>query len=238
VLIHGLWHDGSAWTAVIEQLRARGHNAYAPTVAGHGKGVHRDVGHRQAAQSVLDFVMDRGLTDFVLVGHSAGGVTVCKTVELISDRIRRLVFCDAFILADGDSLTDNLPPQLRAWFDDLAAASFDGSVTLPPFDVWRESFMNDADIDLVRSTYAQLSPAPYRQGIERIDLKKFYTLTMPRSYIFSTEDTSLPHGEWGYHPGMTSRLGLFRFLQMPGGHEVIFTNPSGLADKIIEAGRD
>ena len=25
---------------------------------------------------------------------------------------------------------------------------------------------------------------------------------------------------------------------VPGGHEVIFSNPTGLADKIIEAGRD
>jgi hypothetical protein len=33
-------------------------------------------------------------------------------------------------------------------------------------------------------------------------------------------------------------LGLYRLVQMPGSHEVIFTNPVGLADKIIEASRD
>jgi hypothetical protein len=37
---------------------------------------------------------------------------------------------------------------------------------------------------------------------------------------------------------MSSRLGLFRLVQMPGSHEVLFTNPVGLADKLIEAGRD
>jgi len=37
---------------------------------------------------------------------------------------------------------------------------------------------------------------------------------------------------------MTSRLGLYRLVQMPGGHELLSTNPHGLADKIIEAGRD
>jgi len=35
---------------------------------------------------------------------------------------------------------------------------------------------------------------------------------------------------------MTSRLGLYRLVQMPGGHELLSTNPHGLADKIIEAG--
>jgi hypothetical protein len=37
---------------------------------------------------------------------------------------------------------------------------------------------------------------------------------------------------------MSSRLGLFRLVQMPGSHEVIFKNPGGLAEKLIEAGRD
>jgi hypothetical protein len=37
---------------------------------------------------------------------------------------------------------------------------------------------------------------------------------------------------------MSSRLGLYRLVQMPGSHVVIFTDPNSLADKIIEAGRD
>ena len=37
---------------------------------------------------------------------------------------------------------------------------------------------------------------------------------------------------------MSSRLGLFRLVQLPGSHEVMFTNPTLLAQKIIEAGRD
>jgi hypothetical protein len=37
---------------------------------------------------------------------------------------------------------------------------------------------------------------------------------------------------------MSNRLGQFRFVQMPGSHEVMFSNPVGLAEKIIVAGRD
>jgi hypothetical protein len=37
---------------------------------------------------------------------------------------------------------------------------------------------------------------------------------------------------------MSSRLGLYRLVQMPGSHESIFTNPQLLADKFVEAGRD
>jgi hypothetical protein len=37
---------------------------------------------------------------------------------------------------------------------------------------------------------------------------------------------------------VSTRPGLFRLVQMPGSPEVLFTNPKGLAEKLIEAGRD
>jgi hypothetical protein len=46
-----------------------------------------------------------------------------------------------------------------------------------------------------------------------------------------------PPGEWAWHPRMFGGLGLHRLVRMPGSHEVIFSNPTGLADKIIEADR-
>jgi hypothetical protein len=101
-------------------------------------------------------------------------------------------------------------------FERLAEASPDNSVMLP-FSIWREAFINDADLDVARASYEQLSP---------------------RSYLNGTEDIALPPGEWGWHPRMSSRLGLYRLVQMPGSHEVIVSDPNGLADKIMEAGRD
>jgi len=70
-----------------------------------------------------------------------------------------------------------------------------------------------------------------------VDLKQFYSLPIPKSYLYCTED-NVPQGEqWGWHPRMSNRLGLFRLVQMPGS-EVMFSNPIGLAEKIIVAGRD
>jgi hypothetical protein len=45
------------------------------------------------------------------------------------------------------------------------------------------------------------------------------------------------HGK-GVDPRFTGRLGLCRLVQMPGSHEVLFTNPGLLAEKLVEAGRD
>jgi len=235
VLVHGAWHTGEHWHEVAEALRHAGHEVYCPTVAGHGVGVRKDVNHAQCSQSIVDYIVDNDLRDFVLLGHSYGGTIISKVVESVADRVRRLVYWNAFVLKDGECLLDNVP--YRHIFEDLAKSSADNTVLLP-FDVWRESFINDADLDLAKSTYAGLSSEPFQPFADKLDLSKFYTLTTPRSYINCTEDIALPHGEWAWHPRMANRLGLCRVVQIQGSHEVMFTSPQRLAQAIIDAGRD
>jgi hypothetical protein len=122
--------------------------------------------------------------------------------------------------------------------DGVSTHNFDDNTLMLPFEIWRESFFNDADLDLAKSSYAQLSPEPYQPLIEKLNLQQFYSLPIPKSYLYCMEDTSRPQqGEWDYRR-MSNRLGLFRFVQMPGSHEVMFSNPVGLVEKIIVAGRD
>ncbi len=104
--------------------------------------------------------------------------------------------------------------------------------------MWREVFINDGDPDLVRRAYAQLSPEPFGPWAEPLKMKKFHSLQTPRSFLVGAADLVMPPGDSGWHPRMSSRLGEFRLVQMPGSHEAVFTNPIGLAHKFIEAGRD
>jgi pimeloyl-ACP methyl ester carboxylesterase len=237
VLIHGACRDGSAWGGVIERLNNLGHKAFGPTVAGHGRGVCKAVTHAESTRSIVDFIVDNGLTDIVLVGHSYGGTIISKVAESIPEHIRRLVFYSGLVLNDGERMLDAFPPVQRSVLAQFAAESSDNTVTLP-FQLWREAYINDADLETARWAYDQLSSEPFQQLLEPLDLKKFYSLNTPKSYLVCTEDTVMPPGEWAWHPRMSSRLGLHRLVQMAGSHEVIFSNPIGLADKIIEAGRD
>jgi pimeloyl-ACP methyl ester carboxylesterase len=239
VLVHGAWHDGDCWADVAAELCAAGHEVHTPTLAGQGRGeVDRTVGHAEAVASAADAIIDANLSDIVLVGHSYGGTIVSKLAELLTDRIRRLVYWNAFVLLDGESLYDVSPPHYNANMDADAAERGDGSVVLP-YPVWREVFMNDADEALARRVYDErLSPHPVQTLRDKIELKAFPALEIPRSYVNCTEDTAMPPGEYGWHPRFSARLGLHRLVQMPGGHEALFTNPRLLAAKIQEAGRD
>jgi hypothetical protein len=76
-------------------------------------------------------------------------------------------------LNDGESLRDSLPPHYQALFDSLARESDDHTMVMP-FEMWREAFLNDADLEMAQSSYAQLSPQAYQSMIDKLDLKQFY----------------------------------------------------------------
>ncbi|MGY1815188.1 alpha/beta fold hydrolase [Blastococcus sp. SYSU D00820] len=237
VLVHGSWHDGSLWQPVAEHLTAAGHEVHTPTIAGHGVGVDKAVTHDDCVASIVDSITGADLTDVVLLGHSFGGTVIARVAEEIPDRLRRLVFWNAFVPQPGNSLLDEVPPHYRDLFGQLAAASGDNTVSMP-WPIWREAFIQDADEALARETYGRLSSEPFQPFVDTLDLSRFYALELPRSYINATEDTALPPGEWGWHPRMSSRLGMYRLVQLPGSHEVMFTAPQRLAEAIVAAGRD
>lgn len=119
VLVHGSWADAHFQDGVAAVLCSQGHTVFTPEYAGHGKDSNKDVTHEMITKSVVDFITDRNLCDFVLVGHSFGGSVIQKVAEQVPDRIKRLIFWDAFVLNDGESVADEMPHQTRQGFEQL-----------------------------------------------------------------------------------------------------------------------
>ena len=239
VLVHGAWQDGGAWANVAEHLRRRGHQVHCPTMAGHGEGDDRDVSHDDYVASVADCIDQHGLTNFVLVGHSFAGSVIARLAAEMPEKVRRLVFLNAFIPEDGTSVLDSAPVAYQELFPLLAAQSGDNSITLP-FEIWRDAFIGDADFERAQETYRMLTPEPFGPTVEKLDMKAFYELTtVPRSYVLCHDDCGLPPGDpqIGYLVN-ARRLGLCRLVTLEGSHEVLLTNPALLAMKLELAGRD
>ena len=153
------------------------------------------------------------------------------------DRIRRLIYWNAFVPNNGESLTDMVPPPFVALFDQISAQRGDGSVVLP-FPIWREAFINDVDAAMAKKAYDILNPHPYKTLTDKISLKTNPAdMQIGKSYVNCTEDASLPHS-LPWHPRLSEKLGLFRLVQVSGSHELCFTNPKALAQAIMDAGRD
>ena len=237
VLVHGAWHTGAEIEPAAEQIRKMGHTVHCPTLAGNRKGDDRSrIGLAAAAESLCAYLRDHQLRDVRLVGHSYGGMVISAAVDAMPERIKRLVYVNAFVPLPGESLNDMVPPQYVGLFDSIAAAN--GGAVMLPFPIWREAFINDADLALATSAYERLNPHPYKTFTDKIALKApLAALQIGKSYINCQQDTALPHG-LPWHPRLSERLGLFRLVECPGSHEIWFTDPQTIARAVVAAGRD
>src|SRR5262249_58437447 len=183
VLLHGAWHTGTELQPVAELLEAAGHRSSAPTIKGNRPADPRTIGLAEAIQSIVDYVRVNDLEDIILVGHRCGGMIITGVADRCPDRIRRLVYWNAFVPNDGESLNDMLPPQYVELFETIAGERGDGSVVLP-FSIWREAFMNDADIETAQRAFSVLNPHPINT------LKHKISLNPTPSHIHLTKSTT------------------------------------------------
>jgi pimeloyl-ACP methyl ester carboxylesterase len=107
VIVHGAWGGGWDWRRVDSLLSASGNRVYRPTLTGLGERVHLVTPATDLSTHISDIVnviRYEDLHDVVLVGHSYGGMVISGVADRIPDRIRRLVFIDAFVPEDGESV--------------------------------------------------------------------------------------------------------------------------------------
>tara|TARA_R110002020_G_scaffold70506_27_gene182997 strand:- start:14506 stop:15174 length:669 start_codon:yes stop_codon:yes gene_type:complete len=217
-------------------LHAAGHTTLAPTLqTGVGAGPS-SVTFQGIVDGLVKDIEAAGLERFVLVGHSAGGSFIRKAAEQLEDRIARMVYISPLLAESGAPTVAAAPPDHRALFEQMAAQSPDNTV-FPPWPVWRDGFMGDADEATAKAAFDALRPEPFAPLTEPVDLSVFQTLQIPASYINPTEDIVFPIGEWGFFPRMYQAVAPCRLIQMPGGHEVMYSAPRALAEALVAAGR-
>jgi pimeloyl-ACP methyl ester carboxylesterase len=107
VLVHGGWLGGWCWRRVADRLRERGHVVFTPTLTGLGERSHllsAGIDLDTHIADVVNVVKWERLNDVVLCGHSFSGFVISGVAEQIAPAIRSIVFLDAFVPSDGDSI--------------------------------------------------------------------------------------------------------------------------------------
>ena len=116
VLVHGAWHGSWCWKRVRKALQANGHDVFTPTLTGLGERSHllsREVNLETHIDDVVNLIRWEELSNIVLCGHSYGGVVVSGVADRVPDRIGALIYLDAFVLEDGRSVHDEVPPDQK-----------------------------------------------------------------------------------------------------------------------------
>jgi len=232
VLVHDAWHTGKDLEPTALPIREAGHRVHAPTIAGNKPGDPKTVGLGDAIRSIVDYLAEKDLKNVILVGHGYGGMIITGVADRLPERIRRLVYWNAFVPNNGESLND-----MAAYVRLFPSERGDGSIMVP-FPIWRETFINDVDLETAQKAYEALNPHPEKMLVDKISIMTNpKDMQLSRSFINCTDDAGLPDRH-PWHPRMSQKLGVFRLVQTPGSHELCFSNPKRLAQAIMDAGRD
>src|SRR5277367_6793049 len=116
VLVHGAWHGGWCWQHVAERLHRGGHRVLTPTLTGLGERSHllrAGIDLKTHIADVVNVMKWERLTDVVLCGHSYGGFVISGVAEQMAAAIRSIVFLDAFLPNDGESVQDLTAPAVK-----------------------------------------------------------------------------------------------------------------------------
>jgi pimeloyl-ACP methyl ester carboxylesterase len=116
LIAHGAWGAGYAWKKMHPLMAAGGHRLVTPTYTGLGERGHLASPSNDLdthIQDILAVIKYEDLRDIVLIGHSYGGMVATGVADRVRDRISQLIYLDAFVPRDGETLFDLISPEAR-----------------------------------------------------------------------------------------------------------------------------
>jgi pimeloyl-ACP methyl ester carboxylesterase len=227
VLVHGAWHGGWCWRRVADLLQKRGHKVFTPTMTGLGERSHLIDGKVNLATHVTDIVNVikwESLNDIVLVGHSYGGIIISGVPEEMREAIGSIVFLDAFVPENGDSLAAKASAPVR---EAIAAAVEKGETVMKPVSaaVFRVNEMDRSWVD------AMCTPHPLATLTDKITITGARERIAKKAYIRAKGYPSVPFD------GAQERLNAdaaWRVYEPPCGHDAMVDMPDRLTEILVE----
>ncbi len=228
VLVHGAMHGAWCWEDVAARLAKKGHRVLVPELPGHGRRAAEfaHAGAQAYGRTVADAMAQAGVSRAVLVGHSMGGLVIAKAAELAAARIAHLVFLAAVVPAHGSSIAlANMTEPARAALSAQVRGRGDGTFRHPAETAWAR-WLGDLPRHDPRTIRALslLTPQAARPFFERVDLRRFDTLTIPRTYIRCRRDAAVIPERAAAN---AARLGV-RPVDLDAAHDPMLSRPDAL----------
>lgn len=226
VLVHGAWSGAQTWRKVRPLLRAAGHEVFTPSLTGLGERVHLaspQVTLSTHIQDVVNMLLFEDLEDVVLLGYSYGGMVVTGSLEHIAPRVKHLVYLDAFVPKDGQSVY-----------------SVNGTVVEDPFtQSWLIPPTPREFDDPAEAAWVQPRRTPQPRGtlMERVRLQKpLEEYPFSRTYIKATQPprSENPNAPFWLIADHARESAAWRYREIDTNHMVANNRPAELAEMLLE----
>jgi pimeloyl-ACP methyl ester carboxylesterase len=226
VLVHGGWSGAHGFRHVRRLLQDAGHQVFTPSLTGIGERVHLvspQVDLSTHIHDVVNAVLYEDLDSIVLLGYSYGGAVVTGALRHIADRVRELVYLDAFVPEDGDTV----------W----GLARRDGEPAIALGEDWLVRPLPREYDDPIEGAWQQARrvPHPVRCFTEPVRLDKpLEDNEFGLTYIKATNDPSEAPDSvfWqaGRHAKSSTR---WTYHEIATNHMVLSNRPSELAEVLL-----
>jgi pimeloyl-ACP methyl ester carboxylesterase len=231
VLVHGAWHGGWCWGKVAAILRGRGHTVLTPTQTGLGERSHllsNSITLDTFVDDIVNVLKFEDLKDVILVGHSFGGNAISGTADRMPERIRQLVYLDAAMLENGQSVFSLLPPDVVA-ARTKAAQDSSGGLSIPPPPAAAFGLSDPAQQAWLT---ARLTPHPFGTFTSPLNLKNKIANGLPATYITCTDPA---YGPLQASRDVVKKIGM-KTVEIKTGHDAMVSAAEKLTDMLDRDG--
>ena len=234
VLVHGAWQSNGTWDVLAPLLEKRGHRVITPVLSGLGTDRSRlspDITLQQHVRDVLG-ELSKSPDRVIVVGHSYAGMIISGVAERNPTQVRRLVFLDAFIPEDGQSVLDLLPPEIGTHFRGVARDHGDGC-RLPggegQLDLW--GLKPGKARDFVRARLCDFSLPCFE---EPLPLPANRKASIPATFIASVAEEYPARPFFAPFAAKARALG-WEVAELNTGHDSHVERPGEVADILLAA---
>ena len=220
MLVHGAWGGGWSFKQTDSLLRLQGHNVYRPTLSGLGERVHlasAEVDLNTHIADVVNTILFENLHDVVLLGHSYGGMVVTGVADSIPERIKCLIYLDAFVPEDGQSVATAHGQEKTG----REMPSKNGLI-YPFWNTDNEKFPHDV-------------PQPAKTFSQPLALKNERRLKIPTTYILTYEGDDPEKDAFAFFGDRARGYG-WNFIPMQADHNPQMSMPAELAELLGKIG--
>ena len=180
VFVHGTSCGGWVWKKLSQLLRLAGHEVYAPTLTGLANMKHlldARINLTTHITDICNLLFYEDLEDIILVGNSYGGMVITGVAAKMPERLKRIIYLDAYLPDDGQCEGDLLPTEM--FTARQAEASDQGGLVQPP----SPAIFGMTDPDLASWVGSRMTPHPFNTYIEAVHTKVGRSLAVPGIFI-------------------------------------------------------
>lgn len=231
IFVHGAWHGAWCWYKLLPILQNLGHKAVALDLPalGSDKTPVAEVTLDRCAD-VVSAALGQQSEKSILVGHSMGGITLSHAAERHPDKIQALVYVNAVLLLDGESLFSKSTEQ-PGKLEGIATPSADKRSMILDVSMAREVLYNDCSDEDVALAMLLLQPQPLAPMATPLRLTADRFGTVPRFYIECLRDNTVPPS---LQKAMYTASPCSRVISMDTDHSPFFSRPQELSSHLLD----